>query len=218
MSRQYWVGYLLTTLLAPALFESSYADRAERSQLQAAPEQSQLQPTPRYSAPEFLKQSDWPVVFDLSTFGIQHLQTAVVTELTTGHRQYQTIFLSRSLNGAPVCCLAQLWVEEGTWVGAIANLPLTRIAESDIGTVVKPRREDNPGRIAEPALRYLPLSGSFGGDSWGCFVFLSDVVTVLRNRAQTALVYHGYFCQRGAALPTELTVTAVMQNLKLAGA
>ena len=114
--------------------------------------------------------------------------------------------------------MAQLWVEEGRLAHGVAHLPLTRIADNDVGRVVKPRREGDPGRIEEPALRYLPFTGSFGGDRWGCFVFLSDVATVLRNGALTPLVYHGYFCQRGSDFPDERSVAAVMQNLQVTNA
>jgi hypothetical protein len=172
---------------------------------------------PRFSAPEYLDRAAWPVIFDLPSFGIEHQQTAVVTELTTGHRQYQTAFLSSSMGGGPVCCIAQLWAEEGPLAPAIADLPLARFAEKDVGRVVAPRREGAPGRLEEPAVDYLPFTGPFGGDTWGCFVFRSDVVMVLRGSASESLVYHGYFCRRGKHPPDEGTVTTVMKNLKVSG-
>ena len=216
MERSLGFGCVVAALFAPVLLLSSCSQGSEQplgplERDRPGPQAS----APRYSAPEFLERSDWPVTFHLPSFGIEHLETAVVTELTTGHRQYQTNFLSRSVGGAPACCLAQLWVEEGKSAGPIADLPITRIADNDVGALVKPRREGAPGRIEEPALRYLPFTGSFGGDRWGCFVFLSEVATVLRNGALTPLVYHGYFCQRGAAFPDERSVAAVMQNLQM---
>jgi hypothetical protein len=216
MERSLGFGWVVAALFAPVLLLSSCSQGSEQPLRPLEGDRPGARASaPQYSAPEFLERSDWPVIFDLPSFGVEHLETAVVTELRTGHRQYQTNFRSSSLGGAPVCCLAQLWVEEGKLAGPIANLPITRIADNDVGAVVKPRREGAPGRIEEPALRYLPFTGSFGGDRWGCFVFLSDVATVLRNGALTPLVYHGYFCQRGVAFPDERSVAAVMQNLQM---